>query len=170
MRLAAAGAALVLAGCSMLQPSGPTATAKLQPTKGNTTSGTATFTQVGDKVRVVADVSGLKPGQQHGFHVHEAGDCSSGDGMSTKGHFNPQGKPHAHYSMAERHTGDMPALQADASGNARLDTTLDVMTVADGPNSVVGKGLIVHAGSDDYKTQPTGNAGARIACAVIQRS
>ena len=64
----------------------------------------------------------------------------------------------------------MPALQADANGNARLDTTLDVMAVNPGPNSVVGRGLIVHAAPDDYKTQPTGNAGARIACAVIQRS
>jgi superoxide dismutase, Cu-Zn family len=90
--------------------------------------------------------------------------------MSTKGHFNPQGKPHAHYGTRDRHTGDMRALQADANGRARLDTLLDVMTVAEGLNSVVGRGLIVHAGSDDYKTQPTGNAGARIACAIIQRS
>ena len=169
MRLALA-LAVTLAACASMRSSGPGASAKLEPTKGNRASGTATFTQMGDKVRVVADLSGLNPGQEHGFHVHEAGDCSSGDGMSTKGHFNPQGKPHAHYSTAERHAGDMPALKADASGNARLDTTLDVMTVAPGPTSVVGRGLIVHAGSDDYKTQPTGNAGARIACAVIRGS
>ena len=169
MRLALLALALAVAGCASMRGGGPTATAKLEPTKGSTTSGTVTFTQMGDNVRVVADVSGLRAGQQHGFHVHEAGDCSSGDGMSTKGHFNPQSKPHAHYSVRDRHTGDMPALQADANGKARLDTTLDVMTVTDGPNSVVGKGLIVHAGSDDYKTQPTGNAGARIACAVIQK-
>jgi Cu-Zn family superoxide dismutase len=154
----------------MMQPSGDSATAKLEPTKGNKASGTATFTQEGGKVRLVANVSGLNPGQQHGFHVHEAGDCSSGDGMSTKGHFNPANKQHAHFSTAERHTGDMPALQADADGNAKLDTTLDLMTVEPGPNSIVGRGLIVHAAPDDYKTQPTGNAGARIACAVIQRS
>jgi superoxide dismutase, Cu-Zn family len=170
VRLAIAGCAVALAGCAMMQPAGPSATAKLEPTKGNKASGTATFTQDGNKVRLVANISGLNPGQQHGFHVHEAGDCSSGDGMSTKGHFNPANKPHAHFSMAERHTGDMPALQADAGGNAKLDTTLDLMTVEAGPNSVVGRGLIVHAAPDDYKTQPTGNAGARIACAVIQRS
>ena len=86
-----------------------------------------------------------------------------------KGHFNPQGKPHGHPTSAERHAGDMPALRADASGNARLETDLDIMTVAPGPASVVGRGLIVHADPDDYKTQPTGNAGARLACAVIER-
>jgi Cu-Zn family superoxide dismutase len=166
-------AIVALGGCdtlSTMMASGPTATAKLEPTKGNKANGTATFTQDGSKVRLVANITGLNPGQQHGFHVHEAGDCSSGDGMSTKGHFNPASKPHAHFSTPERHTGDMPALQADADGNAKLDTTLDLMTIEPGPNSIVGRGLIVHAAPDDYKTQPTGNAGARIACAVIQRS
>jgi len=163
-------AALVLAGCSSMKTAGPSASATLEPTRGNTTSGTATFTQTGDGVRVVADVSGLKPGQQHGFHIHEAGDCSSGDGMSTKGHFNPTGKPHGRPDAPDHHAGDMPALQADANGRAHLDTVLGVMTVGPGPNSIVGKGLIVHAGSDDYKTQPTGNAGARLACAVIRGS
>ena len=162
--------ALALSGCSSMQPAGPTAKADLQPTKGSKASGTATFTQMGDKVRVVADVSGLNPGQEHGFHIHEAGDCSSGDGMSTKGHYNPLGKQHAHYSMPERHAGDMPAIKADSTGKARLDTTLDVITVNPGPTSIVGRGLIVHAGSDDYKTQPTGNAGARVACGIIQRT
>jgi Cu-Zn family superoxide dismutase len=147
----------------------PRATANLQPTKGNKAAGTADFYQVGGKVRVVANVSGLTPGREHGFHVHDAGDCSSGDGMSAKGHFNPQGKPHGHPQSSERHAGDMPALRADASGNAKLDTELDIMTVTPGPASVVGRGLIVHADPDDYTTQPTGNAGARLACAVIQR-
>jgi Cu-Zn family superoxide dismutase len=150
-------------------PAGPSAVADLQPTKGNSTAGTVTFTQAGDKVRVAGDVRGLKPNQQHGFHIHEAGDCSSGDGMSAKGHFNPQAKPHAHPSTSDRHAGDMLALNADGYGNAHLDTTLDIITVNPGPTSVVGRGLIVHAGADDYKTQPTGNAGARLACAIITR-
>jgi len=90
--------------------------------------------------------------------------------MSTKGHFNPHGKPHAHFSTAERHVGDMPSLKADTNGRAEANFELDVMTVSPGPASVVGRGLIVHADPDDYRTQPTGNAGARIACAVIQRS
>ncbi len=165
-----AAAAALLAGCQSVPPDAPKATANLQPTKGNKASGTVNFTQVGDVVRVTGNVSGLVPGQEHGFHIHEAGDCSSGDGMSTKGHFNPFGKPHGSPGNPDRHAGDMPALKADSSGNANIDATLDVMTVTPGPASIVGRGLIVHASPDDYQTQPTGNAGARIACAVIQRS
>jgi len=168
--LIALAAATLLAGCQMFRAEGPRAVAELRPTMGNTASGMATFTQVGDKVRVHAMVSGLKPGMDHGFHVHEVGDCGSGDGMSTKGHFNPYGKPHAHFSTPERHAGDLPALKADASGRAELTVELDVMTVVAGPSSVVGRGLIVHAQPDDYRTQPTGNAGARLACAVIRRA
>jgi Cu-Zn family superoxide dismutase len=167
--LIALAAAALLAGCQMFRAEGPQAVAELQPTKGNTAKGTATFTQVGDKVRVHAVVTGLQAGMEHGFHVHEVGDCGSGDGMSAKGHFNPYGKPHAHYSTRERHAGDMPALKADAGGRAELTVELDVITVAAGPASVVGRGLIVHAQPDDYRTQPTGNAGARLACAVIRR-
>lgn len=163
-------AATLLAGCQLFRAEGPQATAELRPTKGSTVSGMVSFAQFGDKVRVHAVVSGLKPGEEHGFHVHEVGDCSSGDGMSTKGHFNPYGKPHAHFSTPERHAGDLPALKADAGGRADLTVELDVITVAAGPASVVGRGLIVHAQPDDYRTQPTGNAGARLACAVIRRA
>ena len=163
-------AAFALAGCQSVPSDAPRAVASLQPTKGNQTSGTVNFVQVGDKVRVSATVTGLKPGREHGFHVHEVGDCGSGDGMSTKGHFNPHGRAHAHFSSMDRHAGDMPALKADGNGRAEASVELDVITVAPGPASVVGRGLIVHADPDDYKTQPTGNAGARIACAVIRRS
>src|SRR5688572_6721875 len=91
---ALAAAVIALSACQTA-PSGPErATAQLQPTKGNKTFGEATFEQVGAKVRVVIFVQGLKPGQEHGMHIHEAGDCSSGDGTSAKGHFNPLGKPH----------------------------------------------------------------------------
>ena len=90
--------------------------------------------------------------------------------MSTKGHFNPHGKPHAHAATPERHAGDLPSLKSDGGGDANLTADLDIVTVAPGPASVVGRGLIVHAQPDDFKTQPTGNAGARSACAVIQRS
>ena len=168
--LASTTAAGLLAGCAMMEGSGPSARAVLQATKGNTTAGTVTFTQKGDKVQVVANITGLKPGQEHGFHIHDKGDCSSGDGMSAAGHFNPLGKPHAHPSAPDRHAGDLPALKADGSGNARLSVELDVITVTEGKTSIVGRGLIVHAQPDDYKTQPTGNAGARLACAVIQKN
>ena len=147
--------------------SGPVAVAKLESTKGNSTSGTVTFTQVGDKVRVDANVSGLKPNADHGFHVHEKGDCSSGDGMSTGGHFNPLGKAHGAHGGMEHHAGDLPSLKSDAAGNAKFSVLVDVITVSSGATSVVGRGMIVHRDPDDYKTQPTGNAGPRIACAVI---
>ena len=171
--LFALAAVVLLGGCDTMKGmmgGGPKATATLQPTKGSSVKGTATFEQRGDKVRVTAEVSGLRPNGEYGFHIHEAGDCSSGDGMSAKGHFNPHGKPHAAHSSAERHAGDLPSLKSDASGNARLSADLDIITVNPGPASVVGRGLIVHVQPDDFKTQPTGNAGARSACAVIQRA
>ena len=160
----------LLGGCATMGGGEPRATAQLQPTRGNSVSGNVTFTQNGDKVVVVANVSGLKPNQEHGFHVHEKGDCSSGDGMSAGGHFNPKGSPHGPPSTQARHAGDMPSLKADSYGNASFTAELDIITVSDGPTSVVGRGLIVHAQPDDYKTQPVGNAGARLACAVIQKS
>jgi Cu-Zn family superoxide dismutase len=156
------------AACQSMHGDGPKASATLEPTKDSTVRGNASFTQHGDRVRVVASVSGLKPNGEFGFHVHEAGDCSSGDGMSTKGHFNPHNKPHGQAGTAERHGGDLPSLKSDGAGNATLNTEVDMITVAPGPSSVVGRGLIVHAQPDDFKTQPTGNAGARSACAVIR--
>ena len=164
--LALAGA--VAAGCaSMSAGTRPSAVADLAPTKGNVAKGTVTFTQRSDRLRVVADVSGLTPGG-HGFHVHEKGDCSSDDATSAGGHFNPTGKPHGDPSAADHHAGDMPMLVADASGNARLEIDVDPATVG-GANDVVGKGVIVHKDPDDFKTQPTGNSGARVACGVIRR-
>jgi Cu-Zn family superoxide dismutase len=163
-------ASALAAGCQSMSHDGPKATANLEPTKGSSVRGNVTFMEQHGKVHVVGNVSGLRPNGEFGFHVHEAGDCSSGDGMSTKGHFNPQGKPHAHAGTSERHAGDLPSLKSDAAGNAKVDAMVDIITVAPGPTSVVGRGLIVHAQPDDFKTQPTGNAGARSACAVIQRS
>jgi superoxide dismutase, Cu-Zn family len=165
-------AAALLAGCETMQGmwgGGAKATAKLEPTKGSTVRGTANFEQRGDKVRVSANVSGLRPNSEFGFHIHEIGDCSSGDGMSAKGHFNPFGKPHGHPGSPERHAGDLPSLKSDANGDANYTADLDVVTVTSGSAGIVGRSLIVHVQPDDYKTQPTGNAGTRSACAVIQR-
>jgi superoxide dismutase, Cu-Zn family len=164
---AATAAVFALSACETTPPQPLRATAQLQPTKGNKTFGEATFEEVNGKVRVVVFVQGLKPGQEHGLHIHEKGDCSSGDGMSTGGHFNPHGKPHAAHTSAERHAGDLPSLKANKQGRANVQVDLDIITVAPGPASVIGRGLIVHADPDDFKTQPTGNAGARIACGVI---
>jgi len=166
--MAAALAAMVLAACQSMPDEPPRATAALQPTKDSKAFGEATFEEVDGKVRVIVYAQGLSPDREHGFHIHEAGDCSSGDGMSTKGHFNPHAKPHGDSKSAERHAGDLPALKAAKDGRARLDVTVDLITVRPGPASVVGRGLIIHADPDDYKTQPAGNAGARIACGVIK--
>jgi Cu-Zn family superoxide dismutase len=145
------------------------ATATLAPTAGNTAMGTVSFTQKGDKVTVSAKISGLSPGG-HGFHIHEMGDCSAADGMSAGGHFNPTGKPHGDPAAPDHHAGDMPMLQADASGNATLTADLGVITIGGGATDIVGKSVIVHKDADDYKTQPTGNSGARVACGVITKS
>jgi Cu-Zn family superoxide dismutase len=165
---AASAAAVLLGACASTPVEPLRATAQLQPTKGSKTFGEATFEEADGKIHAVIYVQGLKPGQEHGLHIHEVGDCSSGDGMSTKGHFNPYGKPHAHAGNPERHAGDLPSLKAGKDGRAKVDSMLDVITVTPGPASIVGRGLIVHADPDDYKTQPTGNAGARIACGVIK--
>ncbi len=165
-RIAALASAVLLAACASTPGAGLSAVAKLEPTKGNTAAGTVEFVQRGDKVHVTANVTGLAPDREHGFHVHEKGDCSSGDGMSAGAHFNPDGKPHGPQD-APHHAGDLPALKADAAGKASATFVLDDVTVAAGPRSVVGRGLIVHKDPDDYKTQPTGNSGARVACAVI---
>jgi Cu-Zn family superoxide dismutase len=146
-----------------------TATATLAPTAGNAAAGTVTFMQHGDKVMVSAKVSGLAPGG-HGFHIHEKGDCSAPDGMSAGGHFNPTGKPHGAPDAADHHAGDMPMLQADASGNATLTIELAGLSIGGGAADIVGKAVIVHKDADDYKTQPTGNSGARLACGVINKS
>jgi superoxide dismutase, Cu-Zn family len=165
-RIASVASAVLLVACTSLPPTEPAAVAKLEPTKGNTAAGTVEFVQRGEKVHVTANVTGLAPNGEQGFHVHEKGDCSSGDGMSTGGHFNPDAKPHGP-QQAPHHAGDLPALKADATGKASATFVLDDVTVSAGPRSVVGRGLIVHKDPDDYKTQPTGNSGARIACAVI---
>ncbi len=170
-KLFVVSAAVALAACQSMQSTpedAPRATAALQPTKGSKAFGEATFEQVGDKVRVTVFAQGLKPDSEHGFHIHEAGDCSSGDGMSAKGHFNPFGKPHGNPQSADHHAGDLPALKAGKDGRAKIDVTLAGITIGQGAGDIVGRGLIIHADPDDYKTQPTGNSGARIACGVIK--
>ena len=159
-------AALALAGCAAYS-AGPSASAKLEPTRGNTAAGTVTFVQSGELVKVSGSVKGLKPNAEHGFHVHEKGDCSSGDGLSTGGHSNPGGKAHGQHGMGEHHTGDLPSLKADANGVATFSFESRTIRLGGSANDIVGKGLIVHRDPDDYKTQPTGNAGPRLACAVI---
>jgi superoxide dismutase, Cu-Zn family len=142
------------------------ALATLAPTEGNEVTGTVEFVKEGDKVHVVAKVSGLSPGV-HGFHVHEVGDCSAPDGTSAGGHFNPEGMQHGAPDAAMRHTGDLGNLEANDAGVAELDR-VDGQLALDGAHSVVGRSVIVHADPDDLVSQPTGAAGARVACGVIE--
>ena len=146
-------------------PSFTAAVAVLIPTQGNEVRGVVRFTTVNGGVRVVADVSGLKPGR-HGFHVHEFGDASAPDGSAAGGHFNPGHENHGAPMAEHRHAGDLGNLEADASGHAVLDY-VDGKLALDGPASIIGRGLIVHADPDDLMTQPTGNAGKRVACGAI---
>ncbi len=166
--LAPIAAALLVGACASY-PVGPSATAQLVPTKGNAVSGTVTFAKQGNAVLVSGEVRGLAPSKEHGFHVHEKGDCSSGDGLSAGGHFNPLGKAHGAHDHSEHHAGDLASLKADANGVARFSHVADTLTVGDGATDVIGRGLIVHRDPDDFKTQPTGNAGPRLACAVVTK-
>lgn len=161
-----------LAGCAGtgMGDGSDTAVAALASKSGTVTQGSVTFTQRANTVLVKADVTGLPPNTEHGFHVHEKGDCSTPDAMSAGGHFNPTAKPHGSMSMPDHHAGDINNLKADASGRAQASFELADVTVAPGPNSVVGRAVVVHKDPDDYKTQPTGNSGGRIACGVIAKS
>lgn len=156
----------VLSACAGSGAYGPSAEAVLKPTAGNNVAGTVSFRSEGSAVVVTARVSGLTPGA-HGFHIHEKGDCSAPDATSAGGHFNPSGKAHGHPEHGDHHAGDMPQLVADASGNASLTATLATVSIGAGAADIVGRGVIVHAAPDDFKTQPTGNSGARVACGVI---
>src|SRR5207244_10719985 len=152
------------------KPSAPLkAVAVLHPTAGNKVSGTVTFTEVADGVQVRAEISGLTPGN-HGFHVHEFGDCSAADVSSAGAHFNPTSKPHAGPESAERHVGDMGNVQADASGNAKLEYVDHQISLTNDERSAIGRSVVVHAKADDLKSQPAGDSGARVGCGVIGRA
>jgi len=129
-------------------------------------SGTVHFTQEAGGVHVVADLSGLKPGR-HGFHLHENGVCTPPDFKSAGGHWNPGHAAHACMPTEPRHAGDMGNVTAGADGKAHLDVVLTGVSFS-GPNSVVGKAVVLHAGEDDCKSQPAGNSGDRLACGVVQ--
>jgi superoxide dismutase, Cu-Zn family len=161
-----ASTAVTPAAAAASSAPGAKAFAELKPTSGQTASGIVWFEQRGDQVQVSARVAGLKPGQEHGFHVHEKGDCSAPDATSAGGHLNPTAKPHGGPG-AEHHAGDMPSLKADASGVAKVSFLVPGTVTGSGAADFVGKAVVVHADRDDYATQPSGNSGARIGCGVI---
>lgn len=145
------------------------AQAELKATTGNGVSGTLTLTQEGDGVRIKGTIAGLAPNSTHGFHVHEKGDCSAPDATSAGGHFNPEHHPHGNPASDDRHAGDMPNVVSDGKGMAKVDILDKGVTLRSGDaNDIVGKAIIVHQKADDYKSQPSGDAGSRIACGIIK--
>jgi superoxide dismutase, Cu-Zn family len=139
--------------------------AVLYPAQDGKVAGTIHFKKEAGGVRVSGTVTGLAAGA-HGFHIHEFGDCSAADFTSAGGHFNPTGDPHGAPKDARRHEGDLGNIEAKSDGSATIDY-VDSKLGFTGAQSILGRGVIVHANPDDFKTQPTGNAGGRVACGVI---
>jgi Cu-Zn family superoxide dismutase len=169
--LAIATAASLLVGCGTLGGKA-SAAASLAPTGAispNPTMGNVTFTALDHGVRVAGEVRGFAPGTEHGFHIHEKGDCGD-NGNASGGHFNPAGGTHGKFGAPGSHAGELPSLVADASGTARFSVDVHSISLTDGAaNNVVGRALVVHRDRDDFTSQPAGNSGPRVACALITR-
>jgi len=167
----AAAAAGLLAGCASMS-GGAGAAADLAPTAAitpNPTVGKVTFTPLEHGLRVAGEVRGLAPNTEHGFHIHEKGDCGD-NGNASGGHFNPAGGVHGKFAAPGSHAGELPSLMADASGVARFRVDVHSISLTDGAaNNVIGRALVVHRDRDDFTTQPAGNSGPRIACAIIAK-
>ncbi len=173
-------AAVVLAACTgtptkPVAPPPPArstaqlAEANLAPASASLVSGRLALVPEADGVHITGVIGGLQPLQQPAFHVHERGDCSAVDASSAGNHFNPTGQPHGRPGSGAHHLGDMDNLRADAQGRTNVDIHLRGVTLGGGAaNDIAGRALIVHANPDDHRSQPAGNAGARIACAVIR--
>ena len=164
-----AGLAALILAAATLPAAAQSAKATLKTADGKD-AGAATLTQTPAGVLIALSVKGL-PAGEHAFHVHAAGKCEP-PFTSAGGHFNPAGKKHGMMAADGHHAGDMPNLHVPASGELIVEVVNAGITLEKGkPNSVygpAGTALVVHAGKDDYKTDPTGDAGGRIACGVIE--
>ena len=160
-------------GCSDDNPSDPptkTAIATLAATTGNTAAGSVIFTNNGARTQLTASISGAPASAMLGFHIHMNAACGA-DGMEAGGHWNPQTVDHGKWTSSPHHLGDLGNLQTDASGAATFELTTDAWSIGSGaPDDIVDHAVVVHAMADDFTTQPTGNAGGRIACGVIARA
>src|SRR5699024_2436021 len=144
--------------------------ATLKATSGSDVSDQLTLATTGNGVHISGQISGLKPVSVHGVHIHAKGDCSAPDAKSAGGHFNPENQPHGHPDSGPRHAGDLPNQRANADGVANVDVTAHDIELGTGSaTDVLDGAIIVHAEPDDYRSQPSGAAGARIACGVITR-
>jgi superoxide dismutase, Cu-Zn family len=164
---------VLLAGCASMSgapATDNTARAELRNAGGQPV-GTATFTQVGSVVRVVVEAQGLPRGA-HGVHVHSVGKCDPPDFASAGPHFNPLTRQHGALNPQGAHAGDLPNIEVGADGKGRLESTTELLSLGSGTTSIFdadGSALVIHAAPDDFKTDPTGNSGARIACGVISK-
>ena len=156
------------AGTTHAMSHGMKARAEIKDASGKSV-GTATFTEQKDGVKLKLKVSGLTAGK-HGFHIHETGTCTPPDFKSAGGHFNPFKKQHGMENPAGKHAGDFPNLEVKEDGAAQITVIATGATLKKGPASLLkpgGTAIVIHADPDDYKTDPAGNAGARVACGVI---
>jgi len=160
-------AALVPACASLRGDPQPGTTVQLDSRSGSKVKGTLTLREQKDGVLISGDVSGLQPNSAHGFHVHEKGDCSAPDASSAGPHFNPAGAPHGKAWSGPHHAGDLPNIETDNWGVAKVSVVVAGATLAAGPSSIAGRAIVVHRDPDDYSTQPAGNSGPRVACGVI---
>jgi Cu-Zn family superoxide dismutase len=159
---------LSLIACQSLERgSGQKASATLDSRSGSNAKGTVNFVWQGNDVLITGNFSGLKPNAEQGFHVHEKGDCSAPDATSAGGHFNPDAKSHGMPGSGSNHAGDMPNIKSDASGNAVYSAKLSGFSVSNGSTGILGRSVVLHRDPDDYKSQPAGNSGPRIACGLI---
>lgn len=142
---------------------------KINSKSGTNTQGTVDFNQKGKMVTMDMSVFKLTPGI-HAVHIHEKGDCSATDGSSAGGHWNPAKDDHGKWGSEHFHMGDIGNLTADKEGTARLIFKTDKWCIGctDESKNIVGKSIIIHAGKDDFKTQPTGDAGGRVGCVEIK--
>lgn len=165
---------LTLGACAAPSPSGgsagsvPMAQVTLTPAFGSAVTGQLQIVPMGDGVQVTGQITGLQPGSTHAIHIHENGDCSAPDASSAGGHFNPAGSEHGKVARGAHHAGDMDNIVADANGTSQVDRHASGPSLdAGAADNVIGRAVIVHATADDYTSQPSGNAGARLACGVI---
>ncbi len=161
------GAHAAQPAANVAQGTATSAVAVLHPLGESKVKGIVRFTVDGETIKVVAEVEGLPANSTHGFHIHEYGDCSAPDGSSAGSHYNPEGHQHAGPDAPQRHAGDLGNLTSDENGKAKLELTLDGLTINGTKNPIIGRAVIVHEKADDLQSQPTGDAGGRIACGVI---
>ncbi|NCT10920.1 MAG: superoxide dismutase family protein [Flavobacteriia bacterium] len=162
--------AIVVACKSVVDAKATVLKINLEAKSNSTVSGIATFSEKNGEVTFQATMTGLTPGV-HAIHIHEKSDCSSPDGTSAGGHWNPEFKKHGKWGDAEYHKGDIGNFTADQNGKGTISLKTDEWCIGcdDKTKNILNKSIIVHANPDDFVTQPTGNAGGRVACSGIIR-